>query len=1495
MANTLTLTEGDTVVLTTANLNATDVETDPNDLVFSIVEVRGGRFEFTDGTLIADAASGSVRTFTLEDIILNRVRFVQPLADHETVPFYRVAVTDNDATNPRTTIGIAEVNFTPVNDPPVIVANTLTIGEGEIALFSDGQSATTAGILRSADPETAPGQLTYTVSNVVGGRFELVDTPGTAITTFTQAQITARQVRFVQNGTSTAPNYTVTVRDPQGLTATGTPTVTFTDVNDAPTITQNTLTITEGQTLVLGSDNIDATDEESGPAQLTYTVSGLAGGQFERVSAPGTAVTTFTQADINSGAIQFVHNGTETVPAYTLTLTDGGGVTDTTPRTATSTVTANFTRVNDLPVFTVNTLTIAEGATVVLGNANLLATDEESTPAQITYTVQSVSNGRFERVAAPGVAITSFTQAQVTAGAIQFVHNGNEDAPTYTLIVTDSEGATATRAATINFTNVNDPPSFLASRLRITEGATVIVTSDDLSATDPDHPADQIRYSVANVVGGEFRLNNAPLTAGATFTRVDISLGRVVFVDDGDGTPPTFDFVATDPAGASTTVAATITFIPVNDPPQLVVNSFPIVEGDVLVLTTANLNATDEETPAAQLLYRVSNVVGGGFFNINGDEITSFTQAQINAGNQILFRHNGSETVPAFTLEVVDPQGASTGPIAAVINYTSVNDAPLFTRNLLTISEGQTVVLTTTNIVVSDVDSPLSQLEFEIVTLANGFFTVNGTVLGVGDTFRRNDLVLGNVSFTASDDGLAPAYTLRVSDRDPTDPKTAERAATVLFTPVNDSPVIATNAFTITEGQNLVLTSANLNATDEETANPAQLVYTVSNVAGGTFFNLATVANVTTFSQLDINNGLIVFRHNGSETPAAFTLTLRDPGGGQTTAPGNVTFIPVNDPPVITVNAFAITEGATLQITTLNLNATDPDNTPAQLTFTMTGITGGQFGRDTDGNGAPDQLGITTFTQVEITSGRIFFIHDGNEAAPTFTVSVSDGALATTPVPGNIAFTPVNDPPSALNFAISEATINEGSSITLTGTFVDPDSLTHTVTIAWGDGTTTTVPSAQVINNGGGNFSLPPITKTYADDGNFNITVTVNDGTATTTLATPIPITVNDVPPTVALTGSGPLRTGQLYTLTIGEPVDPGDDTITSYRISWGDGTITTVNSPGDVTKVYKTPGDYTVSVRVSENSGRTFEVGTVSANMLYPITDFTGDGNADLLWRINGTNTIWALNPDGTFANGLPSQPLDRNFTVQTVADFNNDGRSDIFWRNANTGTTGIWLMNGATVSDSRVLPNVNSSWSIGGFADFNNDGNQDVLWRNANGANAIWLLNDGVLQQGITLTRIDPAFSVAAISDFNGNGVDDILWRNQSTGQNLVWLMDGPTFTGQTINLPTVGSFFTLAGVDDFNDDGVKDLLWRNTSSGANILWLMRSTGAPNSATTLPTVGAGFEVRGITDLNSDGGPDILWRNATTGETFAWAMNGTAVGSTIDLPDPLPGWQVYV
>ncbi len=1952
LTNTLSLSEGGTVVLTTANLNATDIETQDTNLVFEVSSVGGGRFEFTNGDLIADS-TGSTRTFTLEDVILERVRFVQPPGDEETVPTYTLTVTDDDPTDPKTTSSDGVVNFTPVNDAPVIQANQLTIAEGGIALFGDGSTAT-AGILRSADPETPTAALQYTVSNVVGGRFERVASPGVAVFAFSQADISTGKIRFVQNGTTTPPKYTITVTDGDGLTAISTtPTVTFTDVNDAPSITRNTLTITEGQTVVLGSGNIQYADEESLPGQVSYSVTaGPTGGQFERVATPGTAITTFSQADINAGAIQFVQNGTETVPSYTLTLTDGGGLTDLTPKTATLAatvaftavndrptvvtntltiqeegtvilngdpgnpnlkatdeetlagsltytvqavtngqfelvsapgtavttftqaqvdgqqvqfvhaaasgetpptyilqvadgnggtaispgtvtftrindapviavnaltitegqtltltaanlqatdeesapaaltftvtsgptggkfvltsdltrtaittftqaqinsgavqfvqdgtetvptytlevedseggnsslavtaqlipvndnpvvvtntltiqeeglvilnsdpgnpnlkatdeetpagnltytvqavtngqfeqvgapgtavttftqaqveaqqirfvhsaasgeapptytlrvadgsggtaisngtvtfnrindapvtqvnaltitegqtltlspaqiqatdeesnaaaltftvtagptggkfvltsdltrtaittftqaqinsgavqfvqdgtetvptytlevedseggtnslaVTAQLTKVNDLPVFQTNALTLDEGATVVLGNANLLSTDEESAPAALTYAVQSVTNGRFELGANPGTAITAFTQAQVSAGQVQFVHSGGESAPTYALTVTDDAGAPASLPATIAFTNVNDAPTFLASTLTLTEGATVTLDISNINATDPDSVVANLTYAITNVSGGQFFRSGQPLLPTTTFTRLDISLGRITFVDDGDQTPPAFKITATDPQGAATTVDATVQLNTVNDAPQLNVNAFAITEGDLLVLTTSNLSASDEETPSAQLVYLVSNVVGGGFFNADGDEIVSFTQAQINAGNQILFRHNGTNTPPSFNILVSDPQGATVGPVPAAIAYTPVNNAPQFVRNTLTIAEGQTVVLSPSNLEVSDSDTSPSQLRFTITAVQNGTFAVNGTPLAVGGTFTRTQLVFGQVSFTASADGTTPSYTLTVSDQDATDPKTAVSTATIAFTPVNDAPLLPVNAFTITEGADLPLTQANLKAMDEETANPASLTFTVSAVAGGTFFNVATAAVVTQFTQKQVNDGNIFFRHNGSETPAAFTFTLRDPDGGTTVVPGNVTFVPVNDPPVLVTNAFAVREGETLTLTAANLSATDPDNSPAQLVYTIGSLTGGQFVRDNNLDGTPDDLGLTTFTQREILDGKIAFIHNGGEAAPSFTVSLGDGAIALPPVAAAIAFTNLNDPPSNITLTLSASTIDEGGSTILNGTFMDPDSAVHGATVDWGDGTTTTVAAGQIVSNGGGSFSLPALTKVYADNGAFNVTVTLNDGTSPAQQM--IPITVNDVPPVVALSGTGPIEANGLYTLTIGTPVDPGNDPIVSYRVDWGDGTSTLATQPGDVYKVYKTFGTYTISLTVTDNAGSSFSVGSQTANILYPVTDFNGDRNTDLFWRFtesgnskDGNNLIW-LGTGGAFNGTSPVVTVDSGLEIQTVADLNNDGSNDIFWRSPTTGQNVVWLFNGPNPASSSFLPAVDPGLTIAGFTDFNNDGHQDVLWRNpASGANIIWTLRDGNPLNATFLPVMDPSFTVAATIDLNGDGFDDILWRNPLDGRNSVWIMDGVTPRAQPQTLLAVDPGFMLAAATDFNGDKVKDLLWRNTFSGENVIWTMSSSGTPTGGIALPTLDPAYSLRGATDINGDNQTDLLWRHAASGDTVAWALDGTTITGEIAIADPPPGWQVYV
>src|SRR5204863_69673 len=81
-----------------------------------------------------------------------------------------------------------------------------------------------------------------------------------------------------------------------------------------------------------------------------------------------------------------------------------------------------------------------------------------------------------------------------------------------------------------------------------------------------------------------------------------------------------------------------------------------------------------------------------------------------------------------------------------------------------------------------------------------------------------------------------------------------------------------------------------------------------------------------------------------------------------------------------------------------------------------------------------------------------------------------------------------NVAPSALALTSSAATINEGSSVNVSGMFTDPGTAdSHTVVIAWGDGSTSTV------NLGAGTLGFGATGHAYADNGVYTATVTVTD------------------------------------------------------------------------------------------------------------------------------------------------------------------------------------------------------------------------------------------------------------------------------------------------------------------------------------------------------------------------------------------------------------------
>jgi len=103
------------------------------------------------------------------------------------------------------------------------------------------------------------------------------------------------------------------------------------------------------------------------------------------------------------------------------------------------------------------------------------------------------------------------------------------------------------------------------------------------------------------------------------------------------------------------------------------------------------------------------------------------------------------------------------------------------------------------------------------------------------------------------------------------------------------------------------------------------------------------------------------------------------------------------------------------------------------------------------------------------------------------------------------------------------------------------------------------------------------------DDGSFVIGLQINgDGDTTTTT-----VTVTNTEPNLVVAGSATTPAGSSYVLDL-SALDPGDDTISSWTVNWGDGSIETiVGSPSSVTHVYANAGfTYGVLVSATDEDG---------------------------------------------------------------------------------------------------------------------------------------------------------------------------------------------------------------------------------------------------------------------------------------------------------------------
>ena len=221
-------------------------------------------------------------------------------------------------------------------------------------------------------------------------------------------------------------------------------------------------------------------------------------------------------------------------------------------------------------------------------------------------------------------------------------------------------------------------------------------------------------------------------------------------------------------------------------------------------------------------------------------------------------------------------------------------------------------------------------------------------------------------------------------------------SATQPVTPVNDAPSFALiqsvvladeDAGTfVLDGFAVDLAAGPAMATDEA-AQGVEFVATIMATTGNLSFEVAPSIDPTT-GKLSFTTAL---NTNGTAT---IDVLVRDSGNGTSpnvnesaTQTFAIEVAPVNDGPVIAVNAELVAErGTATVVTNLALAFTDAENGPAELTYAV--LIGPSHGSILV-NGAP----ATHFTQAQIDAGVVSYQNDGTTSwTDKFDFEVNDGA-----------------------------------------------------------------------------------------------------------------------------------------------------------------------------------------------------------------------------------------------------------------------------------------------------------------------------------------------------------------------------------------------------------------------------------------------------------------------------------------------------------------------
>ncbi|XP_015494656.1 chondroitin sulfate proteoglycan 4 [Parus major] len=760
---------------------------------------------------------------------------------------------------------------------------------------------------------------------------------------------------------------------------------------DAPNLTNVLLTVPEGGQAVISKDHLFVQSMNS--MDYVYEViEGPAHGRLAWAASHGWAsreeITEFTNDDILQRRLLYQHDDSETLEDDIpfVAIKQGEGSAESEAEEVRGVFRVSIQPVNDhSPVRAVNRVfNVVRNGQHLLTTDDIAFTDKDSgfSDAQLVLTRKDILFGSIVSVDDRSQQVYRFTQDDLRKKKILFVHSG-ADRGWIQLQVSDGLHQTTALLEV----QASDPYIKVVNNtgLVIQQGTQGGIDSSVLSLeTNMDIRSDEeIRFLITTPPRwGTVLRGEQPVMA---FSQRDLLAGEISYHHNGSrNTRDELQFtVEANEVAVEDTLAISV-FLDTHPNPLSIVNhkEIYVFQGEAAGIKEEDLLVTHEEIASRDIVYLVSSPPASGFLTMlqhsqdvneqpSLDPIQSFTQEDINSGRVLYLHTKPKEERDRFVLDIT---ARSADPLEGVVVSLIVLPitVPLDVHNI-TVPGGGSATISSSILHIPNAYYPALGMQFSVLEPPRFGTLWSSQQPEQGGLHSFTWSEVENQQIQYRQDGprsLTDSFTILANASEVSRQSHPRTLFITILPRSTKGPRLKVNAgLQLREGATAVLSPHILSAEDEDST-ADEVTYSIQPPANGkVVLRSAPGAEVQRFTQTQIDNGLILFVHQGP-LDGGFAFDLWD---GENLSPGHFFLIRAQREPIISLarkQSLTVCPGALQPITSHNLQAVS--NSPTSSTALYYSIEQApRLGRLTTSQGEE----IRNFTQAQVDSKLIFYQH----------------------------------------------------------------------------------------------------------------------------------------------------------------------------------------------------------------------------------------------------------------------------------------------------------------------------------------------------------------------------------------------------------------------------------------------------------------------------------------------------------------------------------------